>query len=285
MSIEELFGTLQQSVVSAWRKHLRTAKYSKHMALDEFYNEMPEKVDALIEAWMGANGKKIKSYDNILQSKNMNTLSYLKELRKIVKQGYALMNEEAELEAKLDDIVELIDSTLYKVKELSENNVIDLKDLINESLMVNESYDFMNDCDTYPSNWDLVDIYDEIYNNPSKLKSYDWSDYFDEDFIETHNKDIIKFFINFFAGIAYINNYDLGNVDDFSDEFIREEASIGEDECGVALSKDGDDGTWTIITFKKPLNKLPKNQQQAIHTLLDIYDNSGWYIVEYFDAI
>lgn len=138
MSIEELFGTLQQSVVSTWRKHLRTAKYSKHMALNDFYEDMPEKVDALIEAWMGVNGRKIKSYDNILQSKNMNTLAYLKELRKVVKQGYALMNGEAELEAKLDDIVELIDSTLYKVKELSENKVMDLKDFINESLL-NES--------------------------------------------------------------------------------------------------------------------------------------------------
>ena len=138
MTIEELFGTLQQSVVSTWRKHLRTAKYSKHMALDKFYNEMPEKVDALIEAWMGANGKKIKSYDNILQSKNMNTLSYLKELRKVVKQGYALMDGEAELEAKLDDIVELIDSTLYKVKELSESKVMNLKDFITEAL-VNEA--------------------------------------------------------------------------------------------------------------------------------------------------
>lgn len=135
MTIEELFGTLQQSVVSTWRKHLRTAKYSKHMALNDFYEDMPEKVDALIEAWMGVNGRKIKSYDNILQSKNMNTLTYLKELRKVVKQGYALMNGEAELEAKLDDIVELIDSTLYKVKELSESGVVNLKDFINESLL------------------------------------------------------------------------------------------------------------------------------------------------------
>lgn len=140
MTIEQLFGTLQQSVVSTWRKHLRTAKYSKHMALNDFYEEMPEKVDDLIEAWMGVNGKKIKNYENILQSSNMNTLTYLKELRKVVKQGYVLMNGEKELEALLDDIVELIDSTLYKVKELNENNMIDLKDFINESL-VNESTD------------------------------------------------------------------------------------------------------------------------------------------------
>ena len=37
------------SVVAGWRKHLRSAKYGKHMALDEFYKEMPDKVDDLIE--------------------------------------------------------------------------------------------------------------------------------------------------------------------------------------------------------------------------------------------
>lgn len=136
ITIEELFGTLQQSVVSAWRKHLRTAKYAKHIALNEFYEEMPEKVDALIEAWMGANGRKIKSFDNLLASKNMNTLVYLKELKKIAKQGYELMNGEEDLEALLDDIIELIDSTLYKVKELNENYK-DLSEFLNESLEKN----------------------------------------------------------------------------------------------------------------------------------------------------
>ena len=65
----------------------------------------------------------------------MNTLTYLKELKKIAKQGYELMGGEKELEALLDDIVELIDSTLYKVKELDENKtMIDLSDYINEAL-------------------------------------------------------------------------------------------------------------------------------------------------------
>lgn len=138
ITIEQLFGTLQQSVISTWRKHLRTAKYAKHIALNEFYEDMPDKVDALIEAWMGVNGKKIKGYENILQSANMNTLTYLKELKKIAKQGYELMGGEKELEALLDDIVELIDSTLYKVKELDEGEtLINLSDYINEALNEN----------------------------------------------------------------------------------------------------------------------------------------------------
>lgn len=135
MRIEELFGTLQQSVVSGWRKHLRTHKYSEHMALDEFYKEMPEKVDALIEAWMGANSKKVNSFDNIIVSKNMGTLAYLKELKRVCKEGRSLMNGEPDLESLLDDIVELINSTLYKVKELNENRMMDLKDFIMESII------------------------------------------------------------------------------------------------------------------------------------------------------
>lgn len=134
MTVEQLFGTLQQAVVGSWRKHLRTAKYGKHEALDEFYKEMPEKVDDLIEAWMGANGKKIGKFENLLPSANYNTLSYLNELKKICKQGYDLFDDNEELESLLDDIVNLINSTLYKVKELSESSIMDLSDFINEAL-------------------------------------------------------------------------------------------------------------------------------------------------------
>ena len=140
MTIEELFGTLQMSVVAGWRKHLRTAKYAKHKALDEFYKEMPEKVDALIEAWMGAHGKKVGTFQNILSSSNMNTLKYLGDLKHVCKEGYALMGDNDELKSLLDDIVNLINSTLYKVKELAESKSISLVDYINESL-VNEAVD------------------------------------------------------------------------------------------------------------------------------------------------
>jgi DNA-binding ferritin-like protein len=134
MTIEELFGTLQMSVVAGWRKHLKSAKYGKHVALQEFYEEMPDKVDALIEAWMGAHGKKVGSFQNILSSSNMNTLKYLQELKKICKEGYELMGDNDELKGLMDDIVNQINSTLYKVKELSESSMMDLSDFVNEAL-------------------------------------------------------------------------------------------------------------------------------------------------------
>jgi hypothetical protein len=160
MTIEELFGTLQMSVVATWRKHLRSAKYGKHMALDEFYKEMPEKVDDLIEAWMGAHGKKVGAFQNTLQSSNLNTLKYLQELKRVCKEGYNLLGDNEELKGLMDDIVNFINSTLYKVKELSESEIIDLKDFINEALVTERVGATAEELirDMYQDDGDLVSV-------------------------------------------------------------------------------------------------------------------------------
>lgn len=132
MTIEELFGTLQQSVVTTWRKHLKTSKYSNHEALDEFYKEMPEKVDKLIEDWMGHNGEKVDDYKNVIEPGD-DAIEYLKNLHDFVKTGYSLMDGASELESDLDDITGFIDSILYKLKELHES-CGSLKDYLIESL-------------------------------------------------------------------------------------------------------------------------------------------------------
>lgn len=158
MTIEELFGTLQMSVVAGWRKHLRSAKYSKHMALDEFYKEMPDKVDDLIEAWMGAHGKKVGNFTNILTSSNLNTLKYLTELKRVCKEGRTLMGGNDELNSLLDDIINLINTTLYKVKDLSESEIMDLKDFINEALVSEAKDPGQAIKDMYEDDGDLVSV-------------------------------------------------------------------------------------------------------------------------------
>lgn len=213
MTIEELFGTLQQSIIGAWRKHLRTSKYSKHMALDEFYTEMPEKVDALIEAWMGVNGRKPKSFDNLLSSKNLGTLDYLTSLRKVVKDGYILMEGEPELEACMDDIAELIDSTIYKIKELKENkNMKELKDYINESL---------NEAKTIPGigrkSFDdiAMAIFDEGDNNGE-----DWSEQLEDNDVY----DVLEYWAAF-EDIAKKLRVDAGELRDWvmaNEEALKE---------------------------------------------------------------
>lgn len=174
MTIEELFGTLQMSVVATWRKHLRSAKYGKHMALDEFYKEMPDKVDDLIEAWMGAHGKKIGAFQNILSSSNMNTLKYLQELKKVCKEGYDLLDDNEELEGLMDDIVNFINSTLYKVKELSECTVKDLKDFLNESILVNEAKSELLFIVDHSNPEIIFCLIGNIKGVEKRIEDYDW---------------------------------------------------------------------------------------------------------------
>lgn len=149
MTINEFFGTLQESVVMTWRKHLKTKKYSSHMALDEYYKEAPELIDALIEGWQGTHDK-VEDYTNLLKGKDFDTaVDYLNELRKITKEGRELMDS-SELESDVDSILSLIDSVIYKLKELKEN--IGLSDYIHDK-MINESNTALRDMTNYTASW------------------------------------------------------------------------------------------------------------------------------------
>ena len=155
MTIGELFGTLQQSIIEEWRKHLKTSKYSKHMALDEFYKDMPELVDTLIEDYIGHIGSKVQDYKNILDASKLDALQYLEELHKICQDGYSILPDDApELKSDLDAIKSLVDSTMYKVRELRET-ITSLKDFLTECLnehnVITESYS-----NIYPVTWGSV---------------------------------------------------------------------------------------------------------------------------------
>lgn len=133
-SAGEYFGTLQDSITDMWREHLKTTKYSAHRALDEYYNEMPEKVDAFIEAYIACTGERIMDYKCNFQAKNLTPLEYLKLLKAFLEDGREeYCGEHSELGSDLDDILNLIDSTIYKLKELHEG-MVDLSAYIKESL-------------------------------------------------------------------------------------------------------------------------------------------------------
>ena len=147
MTVEEFFGTLQESVVMTWRKHLKTKKYSSHMALDEYYKEAPELIDALIEGWQGTHDK-IENYVDLLKDKEFDTaVDYLTELRKITKDGRELMDS-SELESDTDAILSLIDGVIYKLKELKEN--VSLVDYLKS---INESVTRLGDMTDYVASW------------------------------------------------------------------------------------------------------------------------------------
>ncbi len=141
-NIGELFGTLQQSVVAEWRKHLQTGKYSKHMALDEFYKDMPEAVDDLIEAYQGHNSVKVEDYKNIIDAREYDALGYLEALHDMIHESKYLL-EGSELLSLLDECLSIIDSTMYKLRELKEDitSLTSLKSYIEEQLVEESELD------------------------------------------------------------------------------------------------------------------------------------------------
>jgi hypothetical protein len=105
------------AVTNAHINHWRTDSFSIHSALQEFYSELGEALDAFVEAYMGKYGQ-IKDYPEFYALPNKDALAELKMLCETV---YALreeMPDDSELENLLDNIESLIDTAMYKVKFL-----------------------------------------------------------------------------------------------------------------------------------------------------------------------
>jgi hypothetical protein len=133
-TIGEYFGTLQVTFVKTWREHLKTNKYSKHIALNEFYDEIPKLLDSLIEEYIGIHGK-VEDYKNIYDAEDVDARDYLNDMREFLMDGREqFFKDDTELCSDVDAILSLIDQTLYKLEELVEGYV-SLSDYLMESLM------------------------------------------------------------------------------------------------------------------------------------------------------
>lgn len=120
MNVAEYFGTLLQSVTETHKKHLMTGKYSDHKALNEFYDEMPDLIDALIEHYQGTHGK-VEDYKNTIEAEGKDAVKYLEELLEFTKAGQEeLFEDDSDLSSDIDSIRGQIASTLYQLKELGE---------------------------------------------------------------------------------------------------------------------------------------------------------------------
>lgn len=119
--IGEFFSTLLYSVSDTHKDHLSTGKYSDHKALNDFYDDAPEIIDEVVEIYQGIYGK-VKIGEPDIKSDG-DSVKYLEELREytISSRDELVDPKDTELVSKIDDFLSLIDTTLYKLKELKEN--------------------------------------------------------------------------------------------------------------------------------------------------------------------
>lgn len=120
-NIEEYFGTMLDSSVQAHRDHFKTKSYSAHKALNEFYDDAPDLVDSIIEAYAGVH-EKVTPGKSVLSTAG-DPVKYFEELKSFVEESRDefISEDDTEIRSEIDSFLTLIDHTLYKLKELTEN--------------------------------------------------------------------------------------------------------------------------------------------------------------------
>lgn len=277
-NIGELFGTLQQSVVAEWRKHLQTGKYSKHMALDEFYKDMPEAVDDLIEAYQGHNSVKVEDYKNIIDAREYDALGYLEALHDMIHESKYLL-EGSELLSLLDECLSIIDSAMYKLRELKEDitSLTSLKSYIEEQLVEESELD-----DLKPDNReeleDLISQRIEQYGPKCNLNDIDVSRITDMSFLfcdMTFDGDISKWDVSrvknmssMFAGSTFngdLSKWDVSRVENMNSMFSYSRFNSDISKWDVSKVKNmismfydsnfaGDISRWDVSSVKRMHN-------------------------------
>jgi hypothetical protein len=97
--------------------HLGTRSFAAHKALGEFYEEIVGKTDSLAEAYQGRYG--LINFPEVPFKREADAVIMLKGLRRYIDDNRMMMVPDSELQNLIDEIVALIDSTLYKLEFLS----------------------------------------------------------------------------------------------------------------------------------------------------------------------
>ena len=96
--------------------HLNTRSYAKHKALQKFYSELPDLVDSVIEAWQGRHQELVQYPDQMVElSAHDDALEYVMFLKILVEEDRYVLGEDSEIQNLVDDVAQLIDSTIYKL--------------------------------------------------------------------------------------------------------------------------------------------------------------------------
>ena len=120
MKAADFMGLLFLGRDVAHSVHLNTRSFSKHMALNTFYDSIIDHADAFAEAYQGRHGL-IGGITLQSSKKTANVTEFLEDqLEDIEKYRYEICGkDDSALQNLIDGIVKLYLSTLYRLKFLS----------------------------------------------------------------------------------------------------------------------------------------------------------------------
>lgn len=112
-------STLLASRTQAHIFHLQSPSLAQHLALNEYYEEIIPLVDGLVESYQGEYGI-VRGYSSPAVFREDNTtVVYFEALSRFVNQIRIKIPQDSYLQNQVDEVISLIESTLYKLKHLS----------------------------------------------------------------------------------------------------------------------------------------------------------------------
>ena len=117
MECPQFMSMLFEIQVNAHIAHLQTPSFAEHKALNELYDGIDGALDAYAEAYQGKYGI-IKGYKPIVLNEGSDMVSYLTAKMADIEK-YRSMLTEGYLQQLVDNIQELLSTSIYKLKFLS----------------------------------------------------------------------------------------------------------------------------------------------------------------------
>lgn len=111
----EFISLILESATQAHIYHLQSDSYAQHIALCAYYNGIPGIIDALAELLQGRYGI-LRGYAAPTQYlEDNNVVEYFKALLETVDAQRANLPQDSNIQNSVDNVVDLIQSTLYKL--------------------------------------------------------------------------------------------------------------------------------------------------------------------------
>jgi hypothetical protein len=109
-------SVLLHSGTNAHFMHLQTKSYSEHKALGRYYESVIDLADRWAEAYQGCY-QVIDTYPSDFHIAKV-PLTYIEKIKDFVDGIRKVLPDDSQLQNIIDEIVELLDSTCYKLKNL-----------------------------------------------------------------------------------------------------------------------------------------------------------------------
>lgn len=113
--ISLLFSSRDQAHVF----HLRSLSYAQHKALNEYYDEILDLIDGLVESYQGKYGL-VQGYEGPrgFNENAGSATSYFEQLAQLIENTRSDIVQDSYLQNQVDEVLALVYSTIYKLKFL-----------------------------------------------------------------------------------------------------------------------------------------------------------------------